>query len=297
MRAILGGFFAVICEKLAIEHGKSQPACANIVKVRRAPGWISERSENRRTLLQKIELHGSQVDIWRIDLRRLGSHECRRLLSPDEVQRADGFCFEKHQRRFTVARAAMRQILGLYAGVGPENVVFCYSENGKPGLSGGLEKLSIDFNLSHSGESALLAVARGLALGIDIELINAEFATEEIAARFFSTREVECLEAVPVDQRVEAFFCCWTRKEAYIKALGEGLSLPLDSFEVAFGPGVTAALLAVRVDPAEVTRWSMYDIKAPEPYKAALVAEGTGHLLRHLEWDPAALPELPALVY
>lgn len=256
------------------------------------------RFESGRERLENVRLRGSQVDIWRIDLAGLEKAQlldCRRLLSHDEIQRADRFHFEKHRRRFTVARAAMRQILGSYTGVTPREVVFRYGANGKPELSAELEKSLVKFNLSHSDETALLAVARGLTLGIDIELVNPEFATEEIASRFFSAREVECLQALPADQRVEAFFFCWTRKEAYIKALGEGLSVPLDSFEVAFGPGVTAALLAVRVDPAEVTRWSMYDIKAPEPYKAALVAQGRGHKLRHLQWNSVALPELRAL--
>jgi 4'-phosphopantetheinyl transferase len=233
----------------------------------------------------------NQIDIWRVDLVRQPAeveHYCR-LLSPDEIQRADRFYFAKHRRRFIVGRSVMRQVLGRYTGVAPHKLVFSYGEKGKPALSGGLEERAIQFNLAHSDEVAFLAVARELSIGMDIELVNSEFATEEIAARFFSPAEVHSLRALPYPQRVEAFFSCWTRKEAYIKALGEGLSVPLDSFEVAFSPGMPAALVHVRVDPREVTRWSMYDIEADGGFKAALVAEGRGHQLRYFLWEPETL--------
>lgn len=199
-----------------------------------------------------------------------GIQQCRRFLAQDEIQPADRFYFEKHRRRFTVARAAVRQILGRYAGVAPEELVFSYGEKGKPKLSGRLKESAIRFNLSHSSEVALLAVAQGLTVGVDIELVNPEFATKEIAEHFFSANEVNTLRKLPPGPRAEAFFFCWTRKEAYIKALGEGLSVPLDSFDVTFGPGVPAALLQVRVDPSDVTRWNMYDIEAATGYKSPM---------------------------
>lgn len=233
-----------------------------------------------------MTLTAKQVDIWRINLAGEGQETqlCRDLLSQDEIQRAGRFHFAKHRRRFTVARAALRQILGRYAGIAPQNLVFSYGGKGKPELSGELAGSEIKFNLSHSSETALLAVTQGLTVGVDIEWVNSEFATEEIAERFFSAAEVNVLKALPAAERAEAFFSCWTRKEAYIKALGEGLSVPLDSFAVAFGPGVSAALLQVTVDPEEVSRWSMYDIEAPEGYKAALVVEGKRHHLEQQEW-------------
>ena len=241
--------------------------------------------------MQSLTLAENQVDVWRIDLagQGYGIHRYRCLLSQDEIQRADRFHFERHRRRFTVARAAMREILGRYTDAAPQKLVFSYGAKGKPELSGQPGKSSIRFNLSHSDEVALLAVARSLTLGIDIEFVNPEVATEEIAERFFSASEVDILRAVPPTERAAAFFSCWTRKEAYIKALGEGLSVPLDSFEVAFGPGVAAALLEVRVDPDEVKRWSMYDIQIVQGYKAALVVEGKGHGLRHLPWKSETL--------
>jgi 4'-phosphopantetheinyl transferase len=228
----------------------------------------------------------NQVDIWLIDVagQEDGVERDRQVLSPDEVRRADRFYFEKDRWRFTKARSAMRHILGRYAGRPPQELAFSYGPKGKPELSGELEKSGIKFNLSHSHELAFLAVTRRLTVGVDIERINPEFATEDVAERFFSANEVRCLQALPSLERADAFFSCWTRKEAYIKALGEGLSVPLDSFEVAFGPQIPAALLAVRFDPGEKTRWSMYDIEAGQGYKAALVVEGKEHRLRHLQW-------------
>ncbi len=234
-----------------------------------------------------VKLTPNQVDIWQIDLTgpETQIQPCRRLLSSDEIQRADRFYFERDRRRFTIARAAMRQILGLYTGISPGDLMFAYGEKGKPELAGTAKEHGIEFNLSHSSEMALLGVTHGLVLGVDIEWIRPDFATQEIAERFFCASEVRCLLGLPAEQRAEAFFSCWTRKEAYIKALGEGLSVPLDSFEVAFGPGVPAALLQVRVAPAEVLRWSMYNLEAPEEYKAALVVEGKQHQLRQLRWE------------
>lgn len=233
-----------------------------------------------------LKLEANQVDIWQVDLtgEKNGIEHCRGLLARDEIERAERFYFEKHRRRFTVGRGALRQILGRYLDHAPQKLVFAYGEKGKPELAGGLEESGIQFNFSNSDEAALLAVTQRLTVGVDIELINPEFATREIAERFFSAGEVQCLRALPAGLQAEAFFSCWTRKEAYIKALGEGLSVPLDSFEVAFAPGVSAALLAVRVNPAEVSRWSMYNLEVDNRYKAAVVVEGKQHHLRQLEF-------------
>jgi 4'-phosphopantetheinyl transferase len=111
-------------------------------------------------------------------------------------------------------------------------------------------------------------------VGIDVEFVDHEFAGEEIAERFFSVSEMKTLRSVPANQRADAFICCWTRKEAYVKALGEGLSVPLHGFDVSFGPNARAALIHVRTHPNEVSRWSMYEINVPRGYRAALVVEG-----------------------
>ena len=243
--------------------------------------------------MENLTLSANQVDIWRIDL--IGQAEeiqrYRECLPQKEPARAARFYFEEHRRRFIVARAAMRQVLARYANVAPGKLVFSYGEKGKPWLAAATQAESLQFNLSHSADIALLAVARVLTLGVDIEQVNPEFGTSEIAERFFSANEARCLQALPPDHRAEAFFSCWTRKEAYIKAIGEGFSVPLDSFEVAFGPGIPAALLQVRVDSREVARWSMYDLEVREGFKAALVAEGKDHQLRRFLWRPEAAPD------
>lgn len=246
-----------------------------------------------RTADGRLILTANEVHVWRIDLTPTsdGIQQYRSLLSPDEVQRADRFHFEQDRWRFTVARTAIRQILGCYLNLPAAELRFCYGPKGKPELAGGLEQCGIKFNLSHSSDLALLAIASGLAVGVDIEWVKPEFATEEIAERFFSATEVQTLRALPNTQRAEAFFFCWTRKEAYLKALGDGLSVPLDSFAVAFAPGSSAALLHVKANPAEVERWSMYNVEVGKGYKAALIVEGNGHRLQQIKWDRALLKQ------
>lgn len=236
--------------------------------------------------MEALELAHHQVDVWHIDVSGLFEIErFRAWLSVDELERAERFYFEKHRRLFTMMRAALREILGRYTSLLPQEVVFSYGSKGKPELSGGNEK-GIRFNLSHAEEIGLLAVSQGLTVGIDVESVRPDFGGQEIAERYFAAGEVRHLLSLPPEQRADAFFSCWTRKEAYIKALGEGLSAPLDSFEVAFGPDRPAALLAVQVDPRELARWRMYDIETADSYKAALVVEGTQHQLRHMRWTP-----------
>jgi 4'-phosphopantetheinyl transferase len=154
---------------------------------------------------------------------------------------------------------------------------------GKPHLTGGQDQLGLRFNLSHSHDMALLAVARNRDVGVDVEFRRADFATDEIAQRFFSRSERNQLGAIAPEQKTEAFFNCWTRKEAYIKARGEGLSFPLDQFDVAFAPDAVPALLGNRRDGTEVSRWSFEELSPADGYAAALTVEG--NFSRLLLWD------------
>jgi 4'-phosphopantetheinyl transferase len=172
--------------------------------------------------------------------------------------------------------------LGRYLELPPERLFFSYSPYGKPTLA------SLDtplrFNVSHSGELLLIAVTLERALGVDVEQVRPDMSVIEIAERFFSENERRALAGVPQALQHDAFFDCWTRKEAYIKAKGDGLSLPLDQFDVAFGPGRMAQLLATRPDRTEAARWRLQDLDVADGYKAALAVEGSGWALACWDW-------------
>jgi 4'-phosphopantetheinyl transferase len=223
-----------------------------------------------------------EVHVWRA-LLDAPAERVRRLLevlAPDERERAARFHFERDRRRFAVARGLLRTILGSYLNSGPAALRFEYGAQGKPALAPGHNSDSLRFNVSHSEGVALFALARAREVGVDVERVSGRVECEEIAGHFFSPGEVARLRALPAEMREAAFFDCWTRKEAYIKARGEGLSLPLDGFDVSLAPGEPAALLANRLDPSEVARWSLRAL-APWPgFAAAVAAEGRGWRLK-----------------
>jgi 4'-phosphopantetheinyl transferase len=235
----------------------------------------------------KVIATTDEVHIWRIALQEELAPKLRSVLSPDECARADCFHFSRDRNRFIVARGSLRTILGIYLKQNPDRVSFSYSQFGKPSLVDDPDAHELGFNLSHTNELALLAVTRGRALGVDIEFLRPEFASAEIAERFFSPHEVAALRALPWETQRAAFFNCWTRKEAYIKAIGEGLSMPLNQFHVSLAPGSAAALLGNLRDAAEVSRWSLQELDPGSGYVAAVAVEGSGWKLRCWEWRPA----------
>jgi 4'-phosphopantetheinyl transferase len=233
------------------------------------------------------ELAAGEVHIWRARLEQPEPvrESCRALLSDDELARAAKFYFEKDRHHFIVSHGMLRQTLAPYAGLAPRELQFRTEKNGKPVLAGNGRPDSLKFNLSHSGELALLAITSGEIVGVDVERHRPDFAGEAIADRFFSAEEAGKLRTLPEEQKVEAFFNCWTRKEAYVKAIGEGLSIPLDSFDLTFAPGEAPALLRVAGHPEELLRWSIYNLTPGEGYAGALMVEGREHVLSCWEWS------------
>ncbi len=223
-----------------------------------------------------LALPENEVQLWRADLDALASDEIRwqQLLAIDEQKRAARFHFARDRQRFTAARAILRIILGGYLRVEAFDVDFCYSKKEKPYLAQRHADSGITFNLSHSGGIALYAFARRRELGVDVEKIGRDVDVAGIARRFFSEHEQKQLLQLPANEQVEAFFRCWTRKEAYIKATGDGLSLPLSQFDVSLEPGSSDALVVTRPDPAEAKCWLLREVPAGDGYLAAVCVRG-----------------------
>lgn len=228
-------------------------------------------------------LKADTIDVFAQELMEFEREdEYRSYLSADEVARADRYIVPEATRQFVIARGTLRLLLGAALGVEPGALEFTYGPHGKPSLAGA-QGQAIEFNLSHSRDLCLCAITTDVTLGVDVEWLRAAAATEGIARRYFATGEVERLFALPQAQHLEAFFSCWTRKEAYLKAVGAGLTFPLREFDVSFEPGRPAALLDHRRDPAEVERWQVVDLTDPErwpEYAAALFYEGAPREIR-----------------
>jgi 4'-phosphopantetheinyl transferase len=239
----------------------------------------------------ECELGVDRVHVWRVHLDRTERDRAAlsEVLSPDERARAARFRFPVDQARFAVARGALRLILARYAGVAAESLRFRTNEYGKPALGGGTD---LRFNISHSHALGLVAVACGREVGVDVERVRADVETLQIAGHYFSPNEVAALTALPSELAVRGFYTCWTRKEAYIKAIGKGLSQALDSFDVSLEPGSPAALLACRDDPTEVDRWSMQALHPGPGYVGALAVDGGGWRLDLHDFGTVALDAL-----
>lgn len=198
----------------------------------------------------------------------------RQMLSSDELIRADGFKFRADSQRFIAAHGQLRIILGQYMEVKSDGLRFHQTEYGKPYVVCERSLPPPNFNMSHSHDLVLYAFANQRAVGVDVEYIRPELAEEQIAERFFSFREIHALRSLPVELRAKSFFNCWTRKEAFIKAKGMGLSIPLDQFDVTLLPGEPAALLKTIWDETEARRWSLHDIDVGQDFAAAIAVEG-----------------------
>jgi 4'-phosphopantetheinyl transferase len=194
------------------------------------------------------------------------------MLARDERQRAARFAFDPDRRRFIVARARLRQLLAERLGAKPEAVEFTYGAHGKPALLRRSGVRDLRFNVSHCEEVAVYAFAAGREVGVDVEAVRALEDADAIAARFFSAREYAQYRDLDASDRPLAFFNCWTRKEAFVKATGDGLAHPLDGFDVSLAPGEPARLLRLEQPAEQGLRWCMESFSPAPGLVAAVVA-------------------------
>jgi 4'-phosphopantetheinyl transferase len=217
------------------------------------------------------------VRVWRAALDRPDEETAtlRALLSDDEQARADRFRFPHHRKHFIVGRGFLRTVLGSTLGIAPQEIAFSYGTRGKPALRWP-ERSGLEFNLAHSNGQALLATAGGRALGIDLEYQREELDFLGIAGRFFTPQELAEIQRAPglAAQRA-AFFRGWARKEAFLKARGDGLWIGLDQFQVAIDPATPPRVVHTAWDPDEADRWTLRDLDAPPGFAAALVVAGS----------------------
>ena len=213
------------------------------------------------------------VDLWweNIDGQVGRISEFWNTLPADERKRAERFRSDRHRERFIVCRGRLREILSGYWDVLPKAIRFRKGTGEKPAIAS--DNPMIRFNLSHSGGYALFAIAYGREVGVDVEVIRPKPKAAALVERFFSSNEKAAFRKLEADQENEAFLAGWTRKESFVKALGQGLRFPLDRFDVSLAPGDQNALLSVVGAPEEVRRWSLRDIDLGPGFRAALAVE------------------------
>lgn len=227
-----------------------------------------------------------EVQVWLANLDP-GAAVVDRLvavLSPDERERAARFHFRWDAMRWIVARATLRDILGACLQMAPAAVAFRYGDKGKPALAAALGRSELQFSVSHSANLAAFGVTVDAPVGVDVERVRVVDDMQRIAERSFSPRECTALRGLPRELRSVGFFNCWTRKEAYIKALGAGLSYSLDQFSVSLVPGAPARLESVHKTPAHVHTWTMEALPLPEGFTGAVVVGRAGVRVRCERW-------------
>jgi len=225
--------------------------------------------------LTTLTLAGHEVDLWRVGLN-LEKAQLQRLtstLSPDEQERAARFYFPKDREQFIAARGTLRGILSRYLKMAPTDLRFCYGPQGKPGLIPEQGGNCLQFNLSQSQGLALIAVARDRRIGVDLEAIDPGYSWQDITWQFFTPKEQAMLRRLPAPKQGPAFFQLWTRKEALLKAIGTGLSIPLNQVEVALETGSSTRSIRLWQDQ-KAEPWTIHDLPMAPPYAAAVaVAE------------------------
>jgi len=235
---------------------------------------------------ESLHLNIGEVHVWRASLGHNSSllQNMFETLSPDEKTRAERYHFDKDKNHFIAARGILREILSRYLETDPVKITFTYSSLGKPALDNSTNNYQLKFNVSHSNGMALYAFSKENNIGIDIEYMRNDVKYEDIAIRFFSQQEASTLRSLPGHLKTHAFYNCWTRKEAYLKAKGEGLTASLNQFNVSLAPGEPAALLSNQQAPEDPSRWSLHELDVCGQYVAALAFEGIPSSIKCRPW-------------
>jgi 4'-phosphopantetheinyl transferase len=233
-----------------------------------------------------LQLEADEIHVWQanLDLPKKWLTHFASTLSVDELQRSERLVFTVDRHRFISARGILRSIIADYLAANPSQVRFSYNEYGKPALTEINAEKMLCFNVSHSGNRALFVFSIGRELGVDIEKISKDERLLDIVEIYFAPGEIASLRALPKELQYQGFFNCWTRKEAFIKARGMGLSIALDSFEVSLAPGDKPLLLSSR-GPLAILDWKVRSLNVGVCYTAALVFSGDCARLRNLDWN------------
>jgi 4'-phosphopantetheinyl transferase len=228
-----------------------------------------------------LTLERGCIDVW---FASLEGHlaDVQEVLSPDELERAASFRFDRDRDRFAVGRMLLRTLLEQYTGEPKERIRFAYGPFGKPFLAEG----TTTFNVSHSEDRAMFAFSQGLEIGVDIEALASRPSDRDVAERFFSSGEVRALTGLPLEQQARAFLTCWTRKEAFVKARGDGLSLSLQDFDVTLEPSAPSALLRTAWSRSEPSEWSLFDLSNHCQGWLAALAVRAPHVKLRVRRDP-----------
>ena len=234
-------------------------------------------------------LDDKMVHIWSLELDQPEDVRVAfwQTLTEEEQNRANRFYFDHDRHHFIVARGVLRQLLANYLGILPTDVIFAYGHNGKPLLDERLREngRNLEFNLSHAKGVGLIGFSWNRVLGVDVEQIRPLNDGPDIAKRFFSEWENNIFFSLPEDQYPQAFFNCWTRKEAFIKAIGDGLTYPLDKFDVTLAPGEPAKLLRVEGSQEKASHWRLISFVPKENYVGALIGEGKSWTVKAFFWS------------
>jgi 4'-phosphopantetheinyl transferase len=227
-----------------------------------------------------------EIHVWTvaIDERKEGTVGSMETLAPAERIRASRFRFAVDAARFIQRRRALRDIVGSYLGIAPADVVFATNQFGKPSVGPSTTCTELSFNASHSGAIALVAVSRSVRIGVDVERLRPDVECLAVATRFFGAGEVASLAALDPADRVAGFFNAWTRKEAVVKALGGGLSIPLDAFEVSLRPGEPPAIVRWDIPGDGGQQWRIHHLAPANGYVGALAADAASCRCRFFDW-------------